>query len=304
MREDVLPRDETLNANDPYVRRAQTFPKLTDEQVERLKPFGTLEKLAKNAEMFAYGDRSVDFFVMLHGDCEIIEHRRDGDQVITVHKQHEFTGEIDLFNDRQILVSGRMACDGEVLRVKRVDFRRMMTAEPDIAEIIIRAFILRRVGLISHKQGSVTLLYGKPSADAMRIERFLRRNGYPVEVLKCDENEAECKALIERYALDEQEELPAVLIHLGEQVLKKPTNYELAAALGLQETLEPEHIYDVVIVGGGPAGLSAATYAASEGLDTLLLEQEAPGGQASTSSKIENYLVVLSQQVVHSDLNV
>lgn len=279
---------ENLDPSDPYKREQQTFPQLTPDQIERLKPFGTTEKLTKGTVVFERGDRTVDFFVVLSGSIEIYEHRHTGKYVFTTHRTHQFTGELDLFNDRQILVGGRMGEDGEVLRIKRADFRKMLSAEPALSEIIIRAFILRRVGLISHKQGSVTLICPQSSADTIRIERFLRRNGYPLHLLN-DPTEQEHQNLVERYNL-EPSDFPAVLIHLGERIVKNPSNFELAECLGLTEEPDYEKVYDAIIVGAGPAGLSAATYAASEGLSVLLIEQEAPGGQASTSSKIENYL--------------
>lgn len=283
----ISPERDRLEPTDPYVRQQQTFAKLSDEQVERIKPFGSVELLSKRTVLFERGDRTVDFFVVLEGSIEIYEHRRDGLNVFTVHGENQFTGELDLFNDRQILVGGRMGEDGTIIRVDRPSFRKLMVAEPDIGEIITRAFILRRVGLISHKQGSVTLLTMEKSADAVRIERFLRRNGYPIETLDC--SAGACDEVLAKYGL-ETGDLPAVLIHLGEQVLTNPDNYALAEALGLAEAIDEDDLFDVAIVGAGPAGLSAAVYAASEGLKTILLEHDAPGGQAGTSSKIENYL--------------
>lgn len=278
---------ETLDAADPYARAKQTFPELTAAQIARAKAFGSVETLPKDTVLFERGDRSVDFFIILEGSIDIYEHARDGLKVFTTHRQNQFTGEIDLFNNRQILVGGRMGEDGEVLRIKRSAFKKLLTAEPDIGELVTRAFILRRVGLISHKQGSVTLIYDKQTADSIRIERFLRRNGYPLDMLDCSEED--CSGIFETYGLS-QDRLPAVLIHLGETLLCNPNNYELAVALGLVEEFANNELFDVAIVGGGPSGLSAAVYAASEGLKAILIENEAPGGQAATSSKIENYL--------------
>ncbi|MBD1822930.1 FAD-dependent oxidoreductase [Cyanobacteria bacterium FACHB-DQ100] len=280
--------DKPFDPTDPYVRTAQTFPVLTEEQIERAKLLAQEEFLAKGTILFERGQRSVDFFIVLKGNIEIYEHRQNGVNVFTVHNEYQFTGEVDLFNNRQILVGGRMGEDGQVLRFNRQQFRKLMIAEPDIGEVVVRAIILRRVGLISHQQGSVALITTKESADTLRIERFLRRNGYPLEVLNYD---AACqeKAFLDNVDL-KPEHLPAVYIHLGEKLLHNPSNFELAECLGLVETLPPNHVYDVAIVGGGPAGLSAAVYAASEALDVVLIETEAPGGQAGTSSKIENYL--------------
>jgi len=276
-----------LQPTDPYSREHQIFPVLTAEQVERAVTFGTIEKLPKGTLLFERGQRTVDFFIVLEGCIEIYENQHGECNIITVHRQNQFTGELDLFNDRQILVSGQMGEDGSVVRIGRPAFRKLITAEPDIGEIIMRAFILRRVAFISHGQGGVTLITSHQNADGVRIERFLRRNGYPLELLDCSAQD--CTEVLTRYNLTEAQ-LPAVVIHLGDEVLTNPSNYELASALGLVEKLDCVEPYDVAIVGGGPSGLSAAVYAASEGLKTLLLEGEAPGGQASTSSKIENYL--------------
>jgi thioredoxin reductase (NADPH) len=280
--------NQPVDPTDPYVRTAQTFPILTEEQIQRARLLGQEESLPKGTILFERGQRSVDFFIVLKGNIEIYEHRHDGLNVFTVHREHQFTGELDLFNNRQILVGGRMGEDGRVLRFDRQQFRKLMVAEPDVGEIVTRAFILRRMGFISHQQGSVTLIATKESADTLRIERFLRRNGYPLEVVNYDIARQE-KAFFNDVDIKE-ENLPAVYIHLGEKLLQNPSNLQLAECLGLVETLPPDHVYDVAIVGGGPAGLSAAVYAASEALEIVLIEAEAPGGQASTSSKIENYL--------------
>ncbi len=276
-----------LDPTDPYARTAQTFPTLSDHHVEKLKEFGVIRKMKKGDKVFSRGERSVNFFVVTQGELGIYEQGRQGERLIHAHKAKQFTGEIDLFNDRKILVDGKMDTDGEVICIDRQDFRKMITAEPDIGEIIIRAFILRRVALISHTEGAVTLMQKDRNADAVRIERFLRRNGYPVEVLHCDD--MECDGLIKEYDLKD-DDYPAVLFHEGGQISKKPDNTTLADMLGLKEHIDFDEEFDVAIIGGGPAGLSSAVYAASEGLKTILLEEEAPGGQAGTSSKIENYL--------------
>ncbi|MBW4481329.1 MAG: FAD-dependent oxidoreductase [Tildeniella torsiva UHER 1998/13D] len=276
-----------LQTTDPYAREHQIFPTLTPEQIERAKVFGTVEDLPMGTVLFERGQRTVDFFIVLSGTIEIYEHQRDSLNIITTHRTQQFTGELDLFNNRQILVSGRMGEDGSIIRMARAEFRKLITAEPDIGEIIMRAFILRRVAFISHEQGGVTLVTNQQSADGVRIERFLRRNGYPLNVMDCSDRDR--TEILQRYDLTEAQ-LPAVLIHLGNTVLANPSNYELASSLGLVEEIDDQQTYDVAIVGAGPAGLSAAVYAASEGLNTILLEGEAPGGQASTSSKIENYL--------------
>ena len=276
------------DGSDPYEREKQTFPKLDAEQRERMKPFGACETLDDQQCVFRRGERSVDFYLVLSGAIEIFDTSDDGKaNVFTTHEEYQFTGELDLFNDREILVSGRASGTTEVLRVPRADFRRMVVAEPDIGEVIMRAFILRRVGLIQHVQGGVTVVGHPRDASSMRIDRFLTRNGYPHRMLDIDADADGAEAL-EGFSFS-RADIPVVILPTGD-LLRAPSDAELADALGLTEKIDPDHLYDVVVVGAGPAGLAAAVYAASEGLDTLIIEKLAPGGQAGTSSKIENYL--------------
>lgn len=277
-----------LDPSDPYAREAQTFPQLSPEMSERITAYGTEERLPGGTLIFERGQRSVDFFFVLEGAVEIFETADEGaPHVFTVHGERQFTGELDLFNDRQILVSGRTRGDSRVVRVKRGDFRRMVSNEPDIGEIIMRAFILRRVGLIKHAQGGVVLIGAGHAADTLRIQGFLTRNGYPHRLLDIDVD-PDARGFLDCFHLT-PDQLP-VVISPGERVQRNPSNSALADDLGLSETVDPAHAYDVAVVGAGPAGLASAVYAASEGLETLVLEALAPGGQAGTSSRIENYL--------------
>ena len=274
--------------SDPYAREGQTFPIVGDDIARRIENYGAQEDLPDGALLFERGQRSVDFFLILSGAVEIVQVGLHGEpRVITTHRAHQFTGEMDLFNDRQILVSGRAAGATRVVRVRRPDFRRLVAAEPDIGEIIMRAFILRRVGFIRHAEGGVVLIGDGHAGDTLRLARFMVRNGYPHRVLDTTSDD-DMEGFFEHFHI-KPEDLP-VLILPGEVVLRNPTTSALADALGLTETLDPQKVYDVAVVGAGPAGLAAAVYAASEGLSTIVLESTAPGGQAGTSSKIENYL--------------
>jgi thioredoxin reductase (NADPH) len=277
-----------LDAVDPYARETQTNATLDPDQVGRLRAFGAIERVVADTVLFRRGQRRVDFVLVLSGRVDIFDVDAHGDEsVFMSHGPGQFTGELDLFNERQILVSARTGAETELVRVPHGDFRRLLTAEPDIAEIIMRALILRRVGLIRHAQGGVLVLGSVRAAETLRIERFLIQNGYPHRLLDVD-SDADAKGAVQCFALSPAQ-LPAV-IDPGDRVLSNPTNSELADALGISESLLPDHVHDVVVVGAGPAGLAAAVYAASEGLDTLVVEGTAPGGQAGTSSKIENYL--------------
>ena len=277
-----------LDPSDPYAREAQTFPRLSPEMAKRIAAYGTEEELPKGRLVFERGERSVDFFLVLAGNIEIFDLDKSGEaKVFTVHAERQFTGELDLFNDRRILVSGRTGVDSKVARISRVDFRRMIAAESDIGEIIMRAFILRRVGLIRHHQGGVVLIGAGHSGETLRLQRFLTRNGYPYRLLDT-EVDPDAGGFLECFELHE-DQLPVVLLP-DQSLLRNPSDLDLADLLGLTETIDSDHVYDVAVIGAGPAGLAAAVYAASEGLETIILEALSPGGQAGTSSKIENYL--------------
>ncbi len=276
-----------LDPSDPYQRMAQTFPVLSDEMSARVAAFGTAEELPDGAMLFERGQRSVDFFLCLAGGIEILDEDDCGAlHVVHTHEPGQFTGELDLFNDRKILVTGRALPGSRVARIRRDDFRRMIAAEPDIGEIIMRAFILRRVGLMLHGQGGVTLVGPGHSANSVRIETFLTRNGYPHRRIDT-ETDVDARAFLDCFELTEAD-LPVVVAQ--GQPLRNPSNAELADALGLSVAINEAQLHDLIVVGAGPAGLAAAVYGASEGLDTVVVEAIAPGGQAGTSSKIENYL--------------
>jgi thioredoxin reductase (NADPH) len=273
---------------DPYERAAQIFPTLTVEQVARVSAYGTEECVPEGTLVFERGQRSVDFLLVLEGAIEIFDRAATGEtNVFTVHGDRQFTGEMDLFNDRQILVSGRAQRDSRVVRIRRPDFRRLVSGEPDVGEIIMRAFILRRVGLIRHAQGGVVLIGAGHAGDTLRLQRLMTRNGYPHRLLDT-ERDPDAEGFLECFSLT-ADQLPVVVLP-GEALLRNPSDPELADALGITEAFDPDKVYDVAVVGAGPAGLAAAVYAASEGLSTIVVESVAPGGQAGTSSKIENYL--------------
>jgi thioredoxin reductase (NADPH) len=273
---------------DPSQREAQTFPRLADEMMARVSAYGTRETLADGAVIYERGQRGVDFFLILEGRVEIFDYDpHDIPQVFATIGPRQFAGELHMFNDREVLVSGRARGEATVIRVRRADFRRLMTGEPDIGEIVVRAFILRRVALIRQAHGGVVVIGGAHTADTLRLKRFLMRNGYPHRVLDI-ETDPDAGGYMQCLALTPQE-LP-VVVASGHRVLHNPELAEVAQMLGLTEGIATGRRYDVAIVGAGPAGLASAVYASSEGLDTIILETMAPGGQAGTSSKIENYL--------------
>ena len=278
-----------IDPTDPYNgREAQTFPRLSPAMAARIAAYGSEERLEAHASVFSRGDRGVDFFLVLEGSIEIFDlDEQSHPQVFAEVRERQFAGELDLFNDRPVLVSARTEAPTRVVRVKSADFRRLVSTEPDIGEIIMRAFILRRVGLIRHVHGGVIIVGPAHSADTLRLQQFLTRNAYPHRVLDT-EHDPDAGGFLECFSL-QAEDLP-VVVTPDHRVLRNPTLAAVADDIGLMENFDPETVFDVAVVGAGPAGLAAAVYAASEGLKTIVVESLAPGGQAGTSSKIENYL--------------
>ena len=280
--------DADLDSADPFKRETVTFPRLSDDMAQRICSYGRVEAFARGAMLSERGQRSVDFFLVLSGAVEVFDlDSRGVANVFAVHKEHQFSGELILVNGRATLVSARAASDSVVVRIENTEFRRMMAVEADIAEILMRAFFMRRLGLIFRGTGGGVLIGSGHLADTLRLQRFLTRNGYPHRLYDV-EADPEAAAFLEGFSI-ETSDLP-VLILPGPQLLRNPSTAELAEVLGLIEAIDARTIYDVAIVGAGPAGLAAAVYAASEGLRTIVIEGTAPGGQAGTSSKIENYL--------------
>ena len=271
----------------PDGREHQAFPQLTPSQIERIEPLASRETLPDNTIVFERGQRRADFLVVLSGCIEIFDFNCQGEpQVFTRHCDRQFTGEIDLFSDRKVLVSGRTAGETEVLRFSGDAFRELLAAHPDVGDICVRAFIVRRLGILEGNLGGSLLIGCHDDPATLAIRQFLRRNGYPAKTLYKDDDHA--RKVMDDVGLTD-DDLPAFLCH-GETNLKKPDLMDVAETTGLIERPDNDHCYDVAVIGAGPGGLAAAVYAASEGLSTVVLERNAPGGQAGTSSKIENYL--------------
>ncbi|MDR6936744.1 FAD-dependent oxidoreductase [Luteibacter sp. 3190] len=272
----------------PQNRREQTFPQLSEDMASRLVRYGVEETVPAGTILFRRGDRQSDCFFVIEGRIDIYDFDQNGEPVVFVeHGPNQFTGEVNQFSERQIMVSARTGVDSRLVRLDTRSFRRLITGEPDIGEVIMRAFILRRVGLLQTGQGGITLLGSSHAADTVRLRSFLIRNAYPHRLLDTDVDD-EARHMIEGFGLTPSE-CPVVILP-DRRVLHCPTTTALADELGITIVLDSAHVHDVAVIGAGPAGLAAAVYAASEGLDTLVLEALAPGGQAGTSSKIENYL--------------
>lgn len=266
---------------------AQGFPTLTEAQVDRLRKHGEVRKVRQGEILFEQGDSHVPFFILLEGTMEIVQPLEKGERPVAIHEAGEFTGEVNMLSGRRSLVRARMSTDGEVIEVPHEKLRTLIQTEADLSEVILRAFILRRLLLIQHGYGDVVVLGSRHSAETLHIREFLARNGHPFSYVDLDRDE-EAQHLLDRFNVT-IDDVP-VLICRGVHVLKNPSIQDVAKCLGFNAELNDQRVRDVVVIGAGPSGLAAAVYAASEGLDVVVVETNAPGGQAGSSSKIENYL--------------
>ncbi len=275
---------DAINASVPDVqfRSDLAFPRLRDEMLQRIQSYGHEETVAENTQLYTYGDRDTDMFVVLSGEIEsrlLMEGGRS--KCFRLLSAGEFTGELNLLNTQRTVALARTTQISRLLRVSRRNLRLLMRAEGDLANIIVSACIWRRIGMIRDPSTGIVLRGKSDDPDLIRLRRFLVRNYYP--------HRFEDFRMAGGDALQTAMTTPLVEL-LDGRLLVKPATCDLADELGITEIPETDKLYDVAIVGAGPAGLAAAVYAASEGLSTIVVEENAPGGQAGTSSKIENYL--------------
>ena len=263
------------------------FPTLTPAQVERIAAHGHVRQIRPGEVLVQPGDQSVPFFVITAGGVEIVRPSSSNETLVALYGPGQFTGEVNMLSGRPALLQVRTSEAGEVIELDRDHLLALVQTDSQLIEIIMRAFILRRVELIAHGLGDVVLLGSNHCSETLRVKEFLTRNGHPYSYIDLDRDDG-VQELLDRFHIAVAD-VP-VLICRGEVVLRSPTNQQIADCLGFNEGIDQTQIRDVVIVGAGPAGLAAAVYAASEGLDVLVLETKAPGGQAGSSSKIENYL--------------
>jgi thioredoxin reductase (NADPH) len=264
----------------------QIFPVLTPAQIARVRSCSGLRKVQPGEILFEIGDSDVPFFVLLSGAMEIVQPDVNGaERMITTHNAGEFTGELSMISGGRCLVRGRVTVPGEFLELRAHEFRSLIARDSELSDIFMRAFILRRVALIRDNRGPV-LLGSRHSADTLRLREFLSRNGIPYNYVDLDIDKSS-QDLLDRFQI-KIDEIPVVIC--SRTVLRNPSIPKLADCLGLNASVDQTTVRDLVIIGAGPSGLAAAVYAASEGLDALVIETEAPGGQAGSSSKIENYL--------------
>jgi thioredoxin reductase (NADPH) len=268
-------------------RPEQLFPTLTDEQLARIAMHGQERRVLAGEVLLKAGERTVRFFAVRSGQVRIVRTAGGAEEVVAVCNPGMFTGETNLLSGRRGFVEIRVTEPGEVVEVDRQQLLSLVQTDSELSDILMRAFILRRVELISRGIGDVVLLGSENCAGTLRVKEFLTRNGHPYSWIDLERDPA-AQDLLDRFHVAD-EDVP-VLICRGDTVLRNPTNQQIADCLGFNEAIDETHIRDLVIIGAGPSGLAAAVYGASEGVDVLVVESNAPGGQAGSSSKIENYL--------------
>ena len=279
-----------VSRNQPIIeaRRAQAFPTLEPAEIERVRRFGTLRSYKSGEILAQAGKVSEGLTLILSGKVDVARHALSGKgALIVTHVAGSFLGELAQLAGRPALVDAQAEAPVEALVIPPDRLRALLIAEAELGERIMRALILRRVGLLEEGSGGPVIIGHAESGGVLRLAGFLRRNGHPHQELD-PEKDHEAKALIERFHIDPSQ-LPIVLCPDG-RLLRNPTETELARCIGLVRPIDPNRIFDVVVVGAGPAGLAAAVYAGSEGISVLALDCRAFGGQAGASARIENYL--------------
>jgi len=271
----------------PTGRTDQLFPTLTDDQLARIAAHGRRRAISAGEVLVHAGDLDVPCFVILSGQLDIYQRERGEEHRVAHPGPGQFTGEANMITGRRALFEIRARDAGEVVQLERSQVSALMQLDPEIGGVLMRAFILRRVNLITTGTGDAVLLGSQHSAATLRAREFLNRNGHPFTYIDVDRN-PDIEGLLQRFHIAVTD-IP-VLVCRGERVLKNPTNQEIAECLGFNDAIDRVHVRDLIVIGAGPAGLAAAVYGASEGLDVLVLESLSPGGQAGSSSRIENYL--------------
>ena len=268
-------------------RAEHIYPTLTPAQLGRIAAHGRRGRVEAGEVLVQAGEQTARLFVVVAGRIDVVRPSAAGDEVVVAFGPGMFTGEVTMLSGRPGLAQIRAGVAGEVIEVGRDELLALIQSDGELSEILMRAFILRRVELIARGISDVVVLGSAHCQGTLRIRAFLTRNGHPHTMLDLDRH-AGVQELLDRFHVSAAD-VP-VVITCGEVVLRNPSNQQIADALGFNDAIDQTQVRDLVIVGAGPSGLAAAVYGASEGLDVLVVESTAPGGQAGSSSRIENYL--------------
>src|SRR6266853_2092876 len=287
MNDTSIATSESALTPPPGSTPSEMFPVLTSAQRARVLAHGRRRTVEQNEIIVELNEHVAKFFVVVSGQLHILQVSNKQEHVVAICNPGMFTGELNVLSGRRGLVRIRAGEKSELIEIEREALQTLVETDSDLSDIFLRAFILRRLELIAREVGDIVLIGSSHSLDTLRIKEFLTRNYQPYSYIDL-ERDAEVQEMLDRFSLS-IDDLP-VLICRGNAVLRNPTNEEITGCLGFNEGIDQAHVRDLVIVGAGPAGLAAAVYGASEGLDVLVLESSGPGGQAGASSKIENYL--------------
>ena len=263
------------------------FPTLSTRQIAELTERGTVRAVQVGDVLFAEGDRNIGFFVVLSGAVEIVQRSNGVERAVTVHRAGAFTGDVDLMSGRAVIVTGRVCEAGEVLALESSVLRRVLNDMPQVGEVLMRAFMTRRAILLAQGFSGIRIIGSRFSAESHQLREFCARNAVPYTWMDL-ESDGEAETMLQAMGVPVSS-IP-VVIGRDARWVSNPTVAELARYVGLEHRVDAKEVYDLVVVGAGPAGLAAAVYGASEGLHTLVLDSVAAGGQAGTSSRIENYV--------------
>src|SRR5918997_6944616 len=278
---------EIRSTRDPAPFRSTRAPSpLSEGRIEVLRSYGQTRETEAGQVLFVAGDSSNDFFVVLEGEVEIIDDFAGEVRTVGVFRPGTFLGDLHMLTGQGVPLSAVVSEGGKVLAIPREQLKEVVTEEPNLSNLILDTFMARRLFLMRIGVG-LRIIGSRHSSDAMRLREFATRNRLPHVWIELEEDPKAAEALLERFGAKPSE--TPLVIWQGEDVLKNPTNFEFARAIGLKVDAPWERTYDLVVVGAGPAGLGASVHGASEGLSTLALESMALGGQAGTSSRIENY---------------
>jgi thioredoxin reductase (NADPH) len=268
-------------------RFEDVFPTLTPAQLDRIAAHGLTRPVQSGDILIEQGDAAVPFFAVVSGELESVRPSAGGDTLVAVSKPGQFMGEVNTVSGRGALFRVRVSEAGDVIELDHRQLLSLVQTDEELGEVLMRAFLLRRAGLVAANVGDVVLIGSTHSAETLKIKEFLMRNAHPYSYIDL-ERDPDVETMLSGFQVATSE-IPVVICR-GQNVLRNPTNQKLAECLGLNLTVDQTRTRDLVVIGAGPGGLAAAVYAASEGLDVLVLETTSPGGQAGSSSRIENYL--------------
>lgn len=268
-------------------QRDIAFPTLSEAEIDRLRGLGEVHSTSAGEVLFSEGDVGADVYVVLSGRVEVAEHSAGRERQVTVHEAGQFTGDVDMLTGRGALVTATVREAGEVLAVPLEEIREVVADVPDLGDRILNAFLMRRTLLLESGFAGLRIVGSRYSQETFRIKEFAARNHIPYTWFDLESDPA-AEELLEKFDVPASD-TPMVVCR-DSRVLRNPTNTEVADCMGLDVRPPSEEVFDLVVVGAGPAGLAASVYGASEGLNTIAVDEDAPGGQASSTSKIENYL--------------